>query len=107
MEIYRRLETPKLWALIRTQTFSDTGVLVDGSLTNPTTSMKIIIEDSTGTVVQALTDMTPSETGKYYYDGYTIPLDANTGKWNWEAWAASGTKLAADRGSFIVKEQVA
>lgn len=107
MEIYRRLSTPKLWAVVWTQTISDAGVLADGILTNPTT-LQIIIEDSTGTVVQALDDMTPTaETGKFYYDGYAIPADANTGIWHWEARAASGTKLAIDKGSFIVEEQAA
>ena len=107
MEIYRRLETPKLWAIVKTQTISDDGILADGDLADPSTSMQIIIEDSTGAVVQALDNMTKDATGKYYYDGYAIPADANLGTWNWEARATAGTKPAIDRGSFIVKEQIA
>lgn len=108
MEIYRRLSTPKLWAVIKTQTISDDGVLADGVLANPSTSTKIIIEDSTGVVVQALTDMTSSgDTGKYYYNGYTIPADAKLGVWNYEVRATAGTLVASIKSSFIVEEQVA
>lgn len=107
MEIYYRLETPKLWAIVKTQTIGDDGVLSDGVLVVPSTSIQVIIEDSTGTVVQALDDMSRDADGKYYYDGYTIPADANLGVWNWEARATASTKVAIDSGAFIVKEQVA
>lgn len=107
METYRRLETPKLWLIIKTQTISDDGVLSDDALTDPDTSIKAIIEDSTSTVVQALDDMVKSETGKYYYQGYTIPADAKTGIWNWEGRGTDTNGVAIGGGSFEVKEQVA
>jgi hypothetical protein len=106
MKTYRRLETPKLWATVKTQVMSDDAVLSDGVLTTPTT-IQIVIEDSTGTVVQALADMTASETGKYYYAGYTIPSTANLGVWNYEARATITSTVATGRGSFMVEDQVA
>jgi len=107
METYRRLETPKIWAVIKTQTMGDDGTLSDGSLTDPDTSTKIIIEDGTGTVVQALANMTKSETGKYYYTGYTIAADANCGVYNYEVRATDGSNVSIGRGSFQVEEQIA
>lgn len=107
MEVYRRLETPLLWAVIMEETIGDDGVLSDGDLADPTTSTQVIIEDSTGTVVQAATDMTKSSTGKYYYQGYTIPSTANTGEWHYEVRANDSGAVATAHGSFIVKEQVA
>ena len=82
METYHRLETPKLYAVFIAQTISDAGVLTDGSLTSPTTSTQCIIEDSTGTVVQALTAMTEDATGKFSYKGYAIPATASCGIWH-------------------------
>ena len=107
MEIFRRLETPKIWAVIMTQTIGDDGVLADGSLTDPTTSTQVIIEDSTGTVVQALANMTKDDTGKYSYNSYTIPSDANTGIWHYEVRATDNTVVSTEHGVFRVKEQVA
>lgn len=87
---------------------SDEGVLSDGALTDPNSSMQIIIEDSTGTEVQALADMNKDADGKYSYVEYTIPADANLGIWNWEARATTTTPtVAIARSSFIVEEQVA
>lgn len=107
MKTYKRLETPKLYANVYLQVISDDGVLSAGALTTPASSIQIIIEDSTGTVVQALADMDADDTGKYSYAGYTIPADANTGTWKWEARATSGTTVAIGGGSFIVIEQIA
>ena len=105
MEIYHRLETPKLWAVIKEQTISDDAVLIDGDLAIPD-SVQIIIEDSVGKVIQELTDMSTDDRGKYYYNGYTLPANAKLGVWNWEVRAAEGTKIGTGRSSFIVKEQV-
>ena len=105
MEIYHRLETPKLWAVIKEQTVSDDAVLIDGDLVDPD-SVQIIIEDSVGKVVQVLANMSTDDKGKYYYDGYTLPVNAKLGVWNWEVRAAQGTKIGTGRSSFIVKEQV-
>jgi hypothetical protein len=80
--------------------------LTEGDLTDPSSSMQIIIEDSTGVVVQALADMTKSSTGKYYYASYTIPATANLGEWAYECRATSGTTVATGRGSFEVLEEV-
>jgi uncharacterized protein YfaS (alpha-2-macroglobulin family) len=107
MKTYRRLETPKLYANVYLQVISDTGVLSDSSLTDPSSSMQIIIEDSSGTVVQALADMTQDDTGKYSYASYTIPSTANTGVWTYECRATSGSTVATGRGSFEVLEEVA
>lgn len=104
---YHRLETPKLYAVFLTQTLSDAGVLSDGSLADPDTSIKAIIEDSTGTVVQALDDMTKDATGKYSYVGYTIPSTANLGVWDWEARGTDAAGVSTGRSSFIVEEEVA
>ena len=107
MITFRRLETPKIWAVIMTQTISDDGVLADGSLTDPTTSTKVIIEDSSGAVVQALADMTKDATGKYSYNSYTIPSDANTGIWHYEVRGTDNTVVSTEHGAFVVKEEVA
>ena len=107
MVTFRRLETPKIWAVVKTQTISDDGILSDGSLTDPTTSIQVIIEDSTGTVVQALTGMTKDSTGKYSYNSYTIPLDANTGIWKYDVRATDNTVVSVGHGAFKVEEQVA
>ena len=107
MEQYRRLETPKLWAVFGTQTMGDDGTLSGFTLADPDTSVKIIIEDSTGDVVQALDDMTKSDTGKYYYEGYTIPADANTGIWHYECRGTDSDGVSTGRGSFEVLEEVA
>lgn len=107
MKVYRRLETPKIYANVYAESISDTGVLAEGALTDPSSSMKIIIEDSTGDVVQALADMTKDSTGKYSYASYTITATANLGVWNYECRATSGTTVATARGSFEVREQAA
>jgi len=107
METYYRLETPKLYAVFLTQTLSDAGVLSDGSLADPDTTIKIIIEDSTGTVVQALDNMDNDATGKYSYIGYTIPSTANLGVWNWEARGTDTGGVSIGRSSFIVEKEVA
>ena len=107
METLRRLESPKIWAVIKTQTLGDDGVLSDGSLTDPTTSVELIIEDSVGTVTRALVAMTKDSTGKYSYSGYTIPADAETGLWNWEVRSTDDTGVASGHGSFMVEEQIA
>ena len=68
MDTYRRLETPKLHALVFEEEISDEGVLSRGDLyTSDLSSMQIIIEDSTGEVVQSARDMdanAPND-GKY------------------------------------------
>ena len=107
MKTYRRLETPKIYANVYAESISDTGVLSEGDLTDPSSSMKVIIEDSSGDVVQALADMAKSSTGKYYYASYTIPATANLGVWSYECRATSGTTVATGRGQFEVKEQAA
>jgi len=107
MVTYQRLESPKLYANFLTQTISDAGVLSDGSLADPDTTIKAIIEDSTGTVVQALANMTKDATGKYSYAGYTIPSSAKTGVWNWEARGDDTGGMSIGRSSFIVEEEVA
>lgn len=107
MTSYRRLETPKLWVVFQAKTLESSGAWSSGALTDPSTSIQAIIEDSTGTVVQALDDMTKSSTGIYYYAGYTIPNTANTGVWHWEARGTSGSAVSTYYGSFIVEEEVA
>ena len=82
-------------------------MLTEGDLTDPSSSMKVIIEDKTGEVVQALADMTKDATGKYSYSGYVITSTANLGVWSYECRATSGTTLATARGQFEVKEQAA
>lgn len=104
---FRRLETPKIWAVIKTQTISDGGVVSDSTLTDPTTSTQVIIEDSVGTVVQALAGMTKDSTGKYSYNSYTIPSDANTGTWHYEVRATDNTVVSTEHGAFEVLEEVA
>jgi len=107
LKVYRRLETPKIYANVYAETISDAGVLTEGDLTDPSSSMKIIIEDRTGEVVQALADMTKDDTGKYSYSGYVITATDNLGVWSYECRATSGTTVATGRGSFEVKEQAA
>ena len=107
METFRRLETPKIWGVIKTQTISDDGIISDSTLTNPTTSTQVIIEDATGTVVQALADMTNDSTGKYSYNSYTIPADANTGIWHYEIRGTDNTVVSTYHGTFRVKKEVA
>ena len=107
MKVYRRLETPKLYAVFLLQTISDDGVLTDGALTSPTTSTQCIIWDSTKTVKQALTAMTEDATGKYSYSGYAIPADAELGIWEWEARGTSSSSVVTYHGAFEVKEQIA
>jgi len=107
METYRRLETPKIWGLVKTQNIDSNGNLSDGSLVDPATSQQIIIEDSSGQIVQALDDMTKSVTGKYYYDGYTIASDALLGTYHYEIRVKDGTKTSVIRGAFKVEEQIA
>ena len=109
MEKYSRGATPKLYATINKETLNDDGTLSTGALVNPDSSIQVIIEDSTGTVVQVLAAMTQWEaaTGKYYYQGYTIPAGANKGVWNYEVVAtAIGGYVSIGRGSFEVVEQV-
>ena len=107
MNSYRRLETPEFWGLVKLQTIDSDGNLVDGALTDPTTSIEIIITDPVGKVVQALAAMSKYSTGKYYYTGYTIAADALTGVYDYEIRAADGTKKSIARGSFRVEEQLA
>jgi len=107
MKIYRRLESPKIYANVYAETISDAGVLTEGDLSDPSSSMKVIIEDSTGEVVQALADMTKDATGKYSYSGYPITATDNLGVWAYECRATSGTTVATARGQFEVKEQAA
>jgi len=108
MITYRRGETPKLWAVFETKTLQQDGTWSSGTLASPAT-VQVIIEDSTGTVVQALTStgVTESSTGIFYYAGYTIPTDANTGIWNWEMRGSDGSSFSSYYGSFEVKKQVA
>ena len=106
MEIYHRLENPKLYAVIKAQTIGDDGVLADGALTDPG-SVEVIIEDSTGVVTRTLVSMDKDADGKYSYEDYTIPADAMLGTWNWEIRGTTGSKVAIAGGSFIVKEQIA
>ena len=112
MKVYRRLETPMIFCNVYALTMSDTGVLTQGALSDAGSSMKIIIEDNTGEVVEALADMVKDATGKYSYGGtdaasYTITATDNIGVWNYECRATNGTRVATARGSFEVKEQVA
>ena len=106
MKTYYRGETPKLWGVVKTEVIDDKGVLSDGVLVNPATSMQIIIRNSVGEIVQPLVDMTPAATGKFYYDGYTIPANARTGLYKYETVAKDGTKVSIGEGVFIVKEQI-
>ena len=107
MKTYRRLENPKLYATIRTQILNDDGTLSDGALIAPGTT-QIIIEDSTGVVVQVLADVFLYEgtAGKYYYMDYTIPANANLGVWHYEVRGTTTGKTAIFKGSFLVEAQV-
>ena len=108
MEKYKRLETPKLYTTCKTETHNSDGSLSDNALANATTSMKVIIEDPSGEVVQALDDATASATGLYYYAGYTIAADAKTGKYHYEFRATDGSsKVSMEEGYFMVEEQIA
>lgn len=109
MKTYRRLENPVLYATFRAQTLNDDGTLSDGALTAPISSIQVIIEDSTGTVVQVLADVTLYEgvSGKYYYNSYTIPASANLGVWDYEIRGTTTGKVASGKGSFLVEAEVA
>jgi len=114
MKVYRRLETPKLYANVYEETISDDGVLSRGDLVSDTSSitMTIDIEDSTGeSVLGAPETMTEDTTAKYSYGAgvysYTIPATANLGIWHYECRASVSGKVSTGRGSFEVKEQVA
>lgn len=73
----------------------------DGTDTDPTT-IKITIEDSTGTKKITTTDMTKDSTGYYHYD-YDIPSDAELGQWITEV-IADKTQKAIEHDMFIVME---
>ena len=108
MKVYRRLETPNIFCNSYALTMSDTGVLTQGDLvTHAQMTMQCIIEDSTGEVVDELANMTEGDDGKWTYSGYTIPLDANLGIWNYECRCTVSSKVTTERGSFEVKEQTA
>lgn len=107
MKTYRRLETPKIYAVSKEESVDDDCVLVQGDLASPTTSMQVIIQDPTGAVAQAATNMTEDETGKYSYSGYAIPADAKIGIWTWEVRATSGSNVSIGAGAFEVIEQIA
>lgn len=110
MKTYRRGETPKIYANIYAESIDANGVLSQGALADPSSSVKIIIEDSSGEVVQALADMNKDDTGKYSYGVagayYTIPVTANWGQWNYDVVATSGNLVTKMRGSFEVVEEV-
>ena len=107
MEKYKRLETPKLYATCKTETHNSDGTLTDDSLVSPTTSMKVIIEDPAGEVVQALDDATESDTGLYYYSGYTIASDAKLGIYHYAFRATDGSsKVSIQDGYFKVEAQI-
>lgn len=111
MNQYVRGETPKLWAVIKTQTISDDGDLTDGSLTNPAGTIKCIIWDCVHNVVQAESDATFNSTGKYYYTGYTIGTTAKVSDldpYEYEFRAVDGSsKKTVKTGYFMVKEHIA
>ena len=108
MKHYKRGETPKLYTTCRAETHNSDGTLSDGSLANATTSMKVIIEDESGEVVQALADATASATGLYYYAGYTIATNATTGKYHYSFRAIDGSAKVVDQdGYFIVEAEIA
>ena len=110
MKKYTRGEHPALYAVIKTEVLSDDGDLSDGSLTDPTGSIKIIIWDSFHKVVQTSTDMTKSSTGKYVYNGYAIPATAvcsDRKAWGYEIHAVDGSsRKKIKRGYFLVVEQI-
>jgi len=110
MKVYRRGETPKIYANVYEESMSDDGVLSRGDLyTSELSSIQVIIEDSTGEVVEALDAMTAASpnTGKYTYSDHTISATANLGIWSYECRANASGKIATGRGQFEVKEQAA
>ena len=107
MKTYHILETPKLYAIFWTEAISDLGVLSNNALDSPDTTIKIIIEDSTGTVVQALDDMAEDSTGKFSYIGYTIANGAATGIWHYNVVGTDTDGVSIGKGSFEVLEEVA
>lgn len=109
MESYKQGETPKLYGIVKKEVIDDSGNLSDGALVDPATSIQIIITDQIGTVVQVLADMSKldAETGKYYYTGYTIAIDAITGEYSYEIRAKDGAKASFGEGKFQVTEAIA
>lgn len=108
MKIYRQLETPRLYAIVKLQVIDDDGNLSDGALVKPASlPVEIIIQDPVGKVVQPLAPMDKIIDGKYSYSGYTIPTEAVTGKYNYEVRAKDGLKIATAKGSFEVVEEIA
>jgi len=106
-ETYRRLETPKIYAVVETESIDSDANLSDGDLTDVATSIKIIIANEAGAIVQPLDDMDNDSEGKYHYDGYTIAADALTGTYRYEIRATDTTKVSVVRGKFNVEEQLA
>lgn len=108
MKTYRRGESPKLYGIVKKQVIDDNGNLSDGALVDPA-SIQIIIENPIGVIVQALVNMDKLNAidGKFAYDGYTIPTDAVTGKYNYEIRAKDAPKGATGAGSFEVIEEIA
>ena len=110
MKVYRRLETPKIYANVYEETMSDDGVLELGDLVSNTASitMTIDIEDPTGeSVLGAPANMDEGDTAKYSYTGYTLTSTDDEGEWNYECRATVSGKVATGRGSFKVEEHVA
>lgn len=109
LKVYKRGETPKIYANFYAETMDAYGVLQEGALTDPST-VQIIIEDSTGDVVQALANMYKDSTGKYTYGVgttyYTIPTTANIGVWHYDIVATTSSIVTKKRGSFKVIEEV-
>jgi hypothetical protein len=109
LKVYRRGETPKIYANVYAETMDAYGVLQQGALTSPTT-MQVIIEDSTGDVVQALANMYEDATGKFTYGVgttyYTIPVTANAGIWHYDIVATTSSIVTKARGAFEVIEEV-
>jgi len=106
MKQYHRLETPKIYALVKAEVLDDDGNLSDGDLVDPSTSIQIIIADPTGAVVQVLASMDHISTGKYSYSGYTLPGSAVTGTYTYEIRAKEGTKTVTSNGAFEVIEEI-
>ena len=102
MKQYRPLETPKLYAIVKEEEIDDDGNLSDGSLADPITSIEIIIENPVGEVIQILTSMNKTDTGKYYYDGYTLASDAMLGQYKYGVRAIDEAKTKIANGYFEV-----
>jgi len=107
MKQYHRLETPKIYALVKAEVLDDDGNLSDGDLVDPSTSIQIIIADPTGKVVQELISMDHISTGKYSFSGYTIPSSALTGTYPYEIRAKEGIKGVSPGGAFEVIGEIA